>query len=99
SSRARRSFSTWSCSKSSNRPRRPVVLPSRLGLPYIHVGRSFIPTFFLVGLKSDLQARGSFSGCPPSTVPPAALLLRLAEARRSEEHTSELQSRENLVCR
>src|SRR5690606_39730394 len=29
----------------------------------------------------------------------AALLLRLQRATRSEEHTSELQSRENLVCR
>src|SRR5690606_40214736 len=27
------------------------------------------------------------------------LAKQLAEARRSEEHTSELQSRENLVCR
>src|SRR5690606_41564324 len=30
---------------------------------------------------------------------PAARARRLARAGRSEEHTSELQSRENLVCR
>src|SRR5690606_41345507 len=30
---------------------------------------------------------------------PLALTIRRIEAGRSEEHTSELQSRENLVCR
>src|SRR5690606_41736291 len=34
----------------------------------------------------------------PQRVAPAALEVALVEAR-SEEHTSELQSRENLVCR
>src|SRR5690606_40399353 len=37
------------------------------------------------------------SGC--SVVLAAALALLVDEGDRSEEHTSELQSRENLVCR
>src|SRR5690606_40966417 len=52
--------------------------------------------------------RRSPSGLPPhighgresrvaASAPPGALRARLP--RRSEEHTSELQSRENLVCR
>src|SRR5690606_37337806 len=32
-------------------------------------------------------------------VPPTSLTTRISSTRRSEEHTSELQSRENLVCR
>src|SRR5690606_41598827 len=42
----------------------------------------------------------SESSCRPSLVPPLAHSSsgRVCE-RRSEEHTSELQSRENLVCR
>src|SRR5690606_40786654 len=35
----------------------------------------------------------------PRTVQALDRLIRLADAFRSEEHTSELQSRENLVCR
>src|SRR5436309_7356075 len=37
-------------------------------------------------------------GCLPSSVPLVSLPARDANSR-SEEHTSELQSRENLVCR
>src|SRR5690606_39644742 len=36
---------------------------------------------------------------PPALVPDVELPLIRPEIRRSEEHTSELQSRENLVCR
>src|SRR2546430_6917736 len=36
----------------------------------------------------------------PQTPPePAAILAKMASAGRSEEHTSELQSQSNLVCR
>src|SRR5690606_39377111 len=35
----------------------------------------------------------------PAAMPPAQVLLGLIDPDRSEEHTSELQSRENLVCR
>src|SRR5690606_40444531 len=39
------------------------------------------------------RGRAAAGRCSASTAP------RSARARRSEEHTSELQSRENLVCR
>src|SRR5690606_41499367 len=43
-------------------------------------------------------AKNPASSCPPPEPhPPAAA--RPPRAPRSEEHTSELQSRENLVCR
>src|SRR5438034_3336216 len=37
--------------------------------------------------------------CPRTTRPPAIGRPRTAEIRRSEEHTSELQSHSDLVCR
>src|SRR5690606_39523831 len=36
---------------------------------------------------------------PSPVIFPGVNMWRLAEFKRSEEHTSELQSRENLVCR
>src|SRR3712207_8463738 len=44
------------------------------------------------------------AGVPPATmgigpVPATAKALALADVKRSEEHTSELQSRQYLVCR
>src|SRR5690606_40986279 len=40
------------------------------------------------------------AGCKPAYAPVVrAAMLALTDAARSEEHTSELQSRENLVCR
>src|SRR5688572_32691362 len=45
------------------------------------------------------QARPPWMAMPtPRTVPPMARA-RSMETRRSEEHTSELQSQSNLVCR
>src|SRR5690606_40004627 len=41
----------------------------------------------------------SASGAMPRYVPSGAPLPAAMDATRSEEHTSELQSRENLVCR
>src|SRR5690606_40206710 len=46
------------------------------------------------GAGNDFVVLDLRDGSPP---PPAALCRALAD--RSEEHTSELQSRENLVCR
>src|SRR5436305_9295868 len=48
--------------------------------------------------------RGSSSGIPASTLPTrsaptSAPLVKMPPPRRSEEHTSELQSRPHLVCR
>src|SRR5436309_15173851 len=58
----------------------------------------------LIQMRSDLQLAGLISGEIDFTpaVGPATLGVANAmpvKALRSEEHTSELQSRENLVCR
>src|SRR5690606_39919925 len=50
------------------------------------------------------QSRGSGRSCPGSRARPASFAAgqparRIRQRERSEEHTSELQSRENLVCR
>src|SRR5438477_5437916 len=49
-----------------------------------------------------VRAATRHSGIPPAaraTAPPAARPARSTSWRRSEEHTSELQSHVNLVCR
>src|SRR5690606_42002288 len=46
-------------------------------------------------LMNPAWARDGHEGQPPYD---AAVRAVLSEVRRSEEHTSELQSRENLVC-
>src|SRR5690606_40432232 len=45
------------------------------------------------------RTRATCGGCPPSTSRPSARRGARGRRDRSEEHTSELQSRENLVCR
>src|SRR5256886_12960354 len=40
-----------------------------------------------------------FFACSVNSRPSAAASLRASSSRRSEEHTSELQSQSNLVCR
>src|SRR2546428_1253358 len=52
-----------------------------------------IYTLSLHGRSSDLHSR---LGCPGDRRPRSGVLL---SGRRSEEHTSELQSRSDLVCR
>src|SRR5437660_6179707 len=41
----------------------------------------------------------SSSGEPPATIRPLSMIARRRQSWRSEEHTSELQSRGHLVCR
>src|SRR5438270_9330381 len=53
--------------------------------PYTTLFRSHLPS-----------ARGGRSGRPPSAAAPSAAA---HDSARSEEHTSELQSQSNLVCR
>src|SRR5690606_40715266 len=55
-----------------------------------------IPTF--PRKRGRSKARENWGGAA-TPAPPAAAWSRSAGCRRSEEHTSELQSRENLVCR
>src|SRR5690606_41513588 len=52
------------------------------------------------GLRVRRGLLGAMSAYLPSNVRVVAILIAaLASVLRSEEHTSELQSRENLVCR
>src|SRR5438874_6266525 len=48
---------------------------------------------------SSTSARGKARAVPRTTRPSRCLADRLRLRRRSEEHTSELQSRRDLVCR
>src|SRR5690606_41731133 len=45
------------------------------------------------------QPTQGFGLVEPRTVAASSIACRIASVSRSEEHTSELQSRENLVCR
>src|SRR5690606_40352700 len=49
--------------------------------------------------ESDSSRTDPTSGRPPARRDPHALRSWRRSSARSEEHTSELQSRENLVCR
>src|SRR5688572_32858794 len=56
----------------------------------------------VAGARADLGGRGSLGARWSLDVRTTRLVrsaLRLAVGRRSEEHTSELQSQSNLVCR
>src|SRR5437016_9181751 len=53
------------------------------------------PDYGAVDVEPDHQIRGEASGEAREVVP----AMRADEVRRSEEHTSELQSLTNLVCR
>src|SRR3712207_8433888 len=48
---------------------------------------------------SDPAHPGASEDIPPCAVPPGAAREEIGHVRRSEEHTSELQSRQYLVCR
>src|SRR5690606_40604374 len=73
----------------------PQVLP-RLAIEDDHAAVAVaVRDEHLVGLRVHPDARGA---AEQRRVVAAARLVVLADGR-SEEHTSELQSRENLVCR
>src|SRR5690606_41983422 len=77
-------YTTLFRSQATRRGRGGVVVARRLPGPAGH------PTLTGAGgPRSDRAARTGWEGCRS----------RGADAHRSEEHTSELQSRENLVCR
>src|SRR6266511_4870134 len=69
--------------------------------PFLH------PIFFFLMIRRPPRStlfpyttlfRSPVPACPPTRGPPGRRSSQAA-IRRSEEHTSELQSRENLVCR
>src|SRR5690606_42091936 len=68
--------------------------PDRAARPAHPVVRRRLPWHHLLRPRGPA---GSDGGRVPAPGP--ALQLRPRPGRRSEEHTSELQSRENLVCR
>src|SRR5690606_40912645 len=81
----------------------PQPPPSTL-FPYTTLFRSDLglPEGFHRGFAAHLRSvvdTGREHWVAPGTSSWNSLVGRWAEARRSEEHTSELQSRENLVCR
>src|SRR5690606_40942456 len=51
----------------------------------------------LTGTQAQAHVGGAQEGATPHTT--AGSMAHVKSRRRSEEHTSELQSRENLVCR
>src|SRR3712207_8412248 len=73
------------------RPPRSTLFPYTTLLPISH---SPLPTPRSTGALSDLLAR--WDSCAEVT---ARIVATLVVAPRSEEHTSELQSRQSLVCR
>src|SRR5690606_39294312 len=97
------------CVRSSLALRHPPTSPL---FPYTTLFRSHpahqIHQFFKGGeihphIPVDRQAQEVFHGLPGQRVSPVGVshvnTLRAKTGQRSEEHTSELQSRENLVCR
>src|SRR2546427_3305458 len=72
--------------------RRP---PRSTLFPYTTLFRSALCSLFFSGVCRGLPG---YSGLKPAPLSSAALCATSA-AMRSEEHTSELQSQSNLVCR
>src|SRR2546427_11874402 len=74
--------------------RRP---PRSTLFPYTTLFRSLVSGKFKAKIEADLQegSRVGVAGTPGNAHPAPFLQVRF----RSEEHTSELQSQSNLVCR
>src|SRR2546422_8428292 len=90
---------------------RPTIAPSEA--PRVAAMRSIVSPILLLGVEAPAVTpivsgpRGSHASRRCSTfaptgrkrMVPAAASMQLASSMRSEEHTSELQSRLHLVCR
>src|SRR5690606_41219926 len=70
----------------------PATAPAEIYPLSLHDALPIWPTF-LLGWPSPPRVSRTAAWCSICRVP------KSSSARRSEEHTSELQSRENLVCR
>src|SRR5690606_41766213 len=79
----------------------PTRRSSDLKKPYCSMSgpSAGLPECLMDGKGSRCCGKRSTRLIPAIFHPPTALSFRLCGCRRSEEHTSELQSRENLVCR
>src|SRR5690606_41107898 len=91
-------------------PPRPTLFPYTTLFRSDRQGRQFRGGLRTAGIRARPAARDPAWARPAATFAltssacPASILARthapeLANGLRSEEHTSELQSRENLVCR
>src|SRR5690606_22005327 len=86
-------------------PRTPDVIQMTMKVP-VGVVAAFTPWNFPINQVVRKLSAALTTGCTiivkaPEETPasPAELIRCFIDAGRSEEHTSELQSRENLVCR
>src|SRR5690606_41016248 len=75
---------------------RPVYVPLLGGF---QVDEAEVTARAEAQLKALADALGGEAAVHVRVGHPALTIVDFAEAERSEEHTSELQSRENLVCR
>src|SRR5690606_41711229 len=66
------------------------------GLPEIHAGRDETSVMLAIAPDKVRSERIAELRSPPD---PAQVRATILDPAKSEEHTSELQSRENLVCR
>src|SRR3712207_7471023 len=81
---------------------RSELLLSLAGLGHILGARVLAEFGDAPNRYADAKARRSYAGTAPITRASGTsevILARLARNKRSEEHTSELQSRQYLVCR
>src|SRR3712207_9421023 len=76
--------------------RRP---PRSTLFPYTTLFRSKLRHFFLIGGCDGARPGRNYYTEFATKVPKDCIILTLACGKRSEEHTSELQSRQYLVCR
>src|SRR5690606_40195058 len=91
----------------SNRPEIPARLPVAVALLWLAaLATSALPWLDQLHLSQILAAFWTFDGNQYASVlahfswaPRVSIAVLIGCALRSEEHTSELQSRENLVCR
>src|SRR5690606_24220427 len=81
----------------------PVNIPQRKGDPIVvdtdEHPRASTTLAALAKLKPVVTAEGTVTAGNASGINDGAAAVLIASEQRSEEHTSELQSRENIVCR
>src|SRR5690606_39966213 len=81
----------------------PEAMPRALGLPWVihsaNIQPSAAAAVAIWVTSMAMPAVSSAAAAEPALKPNQPTHSMAAPTRRSEEHTSELQSRENLVCR
>src|SRR5207302_5642499 len=100
SQRIRSADFSASIARGGKSPRLPSGVPTMRSLPVIRLRVYRAATVAPTARRLDRQrlAGASCIAAEPAAVQPSSRR-RYDRSSRSEEHTSELQSRENLVCR